>query len=295
MQLVYGPDVPLEKPRTGHREAGIFFRRLLQGRSCARDNFELSIARTEGFRSPRHRHNFDQIRVGLSGQFGDGRKLYVGPGQIAYYPEGTYYEIDCGETEILLLQFGGANGDGYPSLTDLYAAYEEMATLGTFRDGVFFRTQRDGLPAGQKKNMDGYEALWQHIFGRPVRYPKARYREPIFMEPGNYRWVADPTQQGVRRKTIGVFTERVITIAQAELAAGATLGERAGHAVKFLFVHSGRAQSAAGTWRPCSVAKLERGEAHSVTAEETTLLTIITLPEFSDAELAAPVEEFAAS
>jgi hypothetical protein len=285
MQLLNALDVPFEKPRTGHREAGIFFRRLLQGRSCARDNYELSIARTEGFRSPRHHHNFDQIRVGLSGEFGDGRKLSVGPGQIAYYPEGAYYEIDCGESEILLLQFGGANGDGYPSLTDLYAAYEEMSKVGTFRDGVFFRTEREDLPPGVKKNMDGYEALWQHIFGRPVVYPRPRYREPIFMEPERYGWVADPAEPGVRRKSIGVFTERTISVAQIEVSPGATLLERAGAAVRFLYVHAGRARSAAGAWLPWSVAKLERYEALEVTAEEALFLTVISLPEFSDAEL----------
>jgi len=286
MQLVNALDVPYEKPRTGHREAGILFRRLLQGRSRARDNFELTIARTEGFRSPLHRHNFDQIRLGLSGEFGDGRKLNVGPGQIAYYPEGTYYEIDCAESEILLLQFGGANGDGYPSLTDLYAAYTEMSKIGTFRDGVFFRTERDDLPPGEKKNMDGYEALWQHIFGRPVVYPKPRYREPIFMEPERYRWLADPRQPGVKRRNIGVFTERAITVAQIEADPGSRLVEGAGSAVRFLYIHSGRAHSPAGAWQPWTVVKLEREEKIEATVEETLRLTLISLPEFSDAELA---------
>lgn len=287
MQLINAAEVPVEKPRTGHREAGILFRRLFRGRPRARGNFEVSIARTEGvFRSPRHRHNFDQVRVGLSGQFGDGKKLQVGPGQFGYYPEGTYYEIECQDTELLLLQFGGANGDGYPSYDDLYEAYAEMAKIGTFRDGIFLRHERENLPPGEKKNMDGYEALWQHIFGRPVVYPKPRYHAPIIMDSARYRWLADLQQPGVRRKLLGVFTERAIEIAQIELDAGATLTESTRLAPKFLFAHAGSGRSAEGAWQPWSTAKLEPGESVRLVATSPMTLTAITLPWFAPEESA---------
>jgi len=288
MQLLNAREVPLERPRTGHRGGGLFFRRLFQGTRRAKNNYEVAIGKTEStlFRSPRHRHNFDQIRVGLSGLFGDGKGLDVGPGQVIYYPEGVYYEINSKDAEILILQFGGAGSEGYPSYDDLFEAYPEMAKIGTFRDGIFFRTERENLAPGEKKNMDGYEALWQHIFKRPVVYPKPRYREPIFMDSANYRWTSDPAEPGVRRKLLGVFTERWIEIGQVEVSPGATYNAQApAFAPRFVFAQSGTGESPAGAWKPWSIVRLEGGESLPITARETLLLWSITLPGFRPEEL----------
>ncbi|HKF28874.1 MAG TPA: hypothetical protein VKB29_06580 [Candidatus Binataceae bacterium] len=53
-------------PVSGHRSGGIDFKRLIQGTPGALDNFELSLVRTAGdYYTPRHRHNFDQVRLCL--------------------------------------------------------------------------------------------------------------------------------------------------------------------------------------------------------------------------------------
>src|SRR5258707_897953 len=67
--------------------------------------YSLSIV-PEGYFTPRHRHNFDQIRYTLTGiqstGFGD-----LGPGEIGYFPEGAYYgpQKQAGECTALVLQF----------------------------------------------------------------------------------------------------------------------------------------------------------------------------------------------
>ena len=67
MQTIHAADVEWGEV-SGHRSGGIDFKRLLQGTPGTPDNFELSIVRTAGdYFTPRHRHNFDQVRFCLEG------------------------------------------------------------------------------------------------------------------------------------------------------------------------------------------------------------------------------------
>lgn len=289
MRIALDADHQFENPRTRHREPNIRFKRLLKGERDSPQNYELMIAKTDGhYLAPRHHHNFDQIRIGLTGEFGDGKRQIVKSGGIGYYPEGAYYAIDSAETEVLLLQFGGAGGYGFTHFDQLYAAYGEMAQLGNFRNGVFFRHDRSNLPPDVKPNQDGYEALWQHIHGRPVTYPTPRYEEPIIMNPEGFAWLPDTEQPGVRRRTAGIFTERLIEIAQLEVAGGATWTEPAPRAPKLLYIVSGHALASDGATLPAGTAiEIGRGEQLVASAAEPLLAFTITLPAFSDEEIAA--------
>src|SRR5262249_40413746 len=75
---------------------------------------------------------------------------------------------------------------------------------GEFKDGVFRRR----ADVEGKRNLDGYQAIWEHVNGRPMVYPKPRYPQPIFMDPANYEWVPVEAAPGVAEKLLGVFTER---------------------------------------------------------------------------------------
>jgi mannose-6-phosphate isomerase-like protein (cupin superfamily) len=287
MRIVRHTDIEYRKPDTRHREPNIQFKRMLQGREGSPQNYELMLAKTDGnFFSPRHHHNFDQIRIGLTGRFGDGKRQRVGPGQVGYYPEGAHYQIDSDDAEMLLLQFGGANGDGFTHFTQLYRAYAEMARLGDFRDGVFFRHDRSNLPPGVKANQDGYEALWQHIYGRPVVYPKPRYEEPIIMDPDACAWLPDAGQAGVARRGIASFTERQIEIAQVQAEAGALLEEDAPRAPRLIFILSGRAACGEEAIEPWTAIELDRGDRLAARVDEALMAYAITMPAFSDAEIA---------
>src|SRR5690606_37401882 len=103
MRIVHDRDVPFKVSDTNHREPNIEFKRLLQGVPGSPQNYEFTLARSPGrFKSPRHRHNFDQIRLCLEGRFGDGKTLDLNPGEVGYYGEGSYYSIDSTDSLVLL-------------------------------------------------------------------------------------------------------------------------------------------------------------------------------------------------
>ena len=132
MQTMHAAEVEWGKV-SGHRSGGIDFKRLLQGTPGTPDNFELSIVRTTGdYYTPRHRHNFDQVRYQLSGDFDFSTDGVMKPGSVAYFPEGTYYgpqQCDKG-SETLVLQFGGASRSGYLSAEEHERASAELASRG---------------------------------------------------------------------------------------------------------------------------------------------------------------------
>lgn len=287
MKMVHADAVEYRKPSTRHREPNIEFKHLLRGERGSPQNYELLFARSVGhYFAPRHRHNFDQIRLSLSGSMGDGKGDDLSPGAVGYYPEGVHYTLDCRESETLLLQFGGATGWGFTHFEQLYQAYPEVAKLGEFRDGVFFRNDRSNLPPGVKRNQDGYEALWQHIHGQPVQYPKPRFQEAVRMNPDNSAWLPDEGQNGVARRTLGLFTERLIEASQIRVAAGATLTEAATRAPRLLFVQSGHGTGTGGEWRLHTAVELAVGESVTVTADQDMVVFVMGLPIFAASEKA---------
>jgi hypothetical protein len=192
-------------PVSGHRSGGIDFKRLLQGTPGAPDNFELSIVRTAGdYFTPRHRHNFDQVRLCLDGamNWAPGKDLRAG--MVGYFPEGTFYgpQQDTTGSQVLVLQMGGAGGYGFMSYAELNAGYRRLADMGHFEGGVFTRA----TPDGHTVRKDGYEAVWEHVNRREVEYPPPRYEEPIIMNPDNFSWL--PAGAGFEMKAVGSFGER---------------------------------------------------------------------------------------
>ena len=95
---------------------------------------------------------------------------------------------------------------------------EELKAFGEFKDGVFHR--REGVPG--KRNTDAYQAIWEHVHGREMLYPKGRYDAPILMDAANYRWAPVKGAPGVREKLFGVFTERRTQARLLRLDAGAS-------------------------------------------------------------------------
>lgn len=292
MRIVHADDVPYKKPRSNHREGEIEFKRVLQGAPGGVQNFEFLIAKTGGrFYGPRHRHNFEQIRLGLSGTLGKGKADTIAPGQIGYYPENCYYQIDSSDSEIVLLQFAGPSGWGFLSFDQLYAGSAELAKLGTFKDGVFFRDRGSNLAPGQKKNQDGYEAIWEHLYGRAIEYPKARYEAPVLMNPENYPWLPDAGAKGVSRRHMASFSERRIEIGEIKIEPGATALETAAAAPRFLFAVGGTGAVSASALgetplRKHSLVHLETGESVRVTGESEIVLLTISMPAFTADEIA---------
>ncbi len=205
---------------------GIFHsRRLMEGTPGTIDNFQLSMGRNnKDFVSPRHRHNFEQFRFQFENELDFARDGKMAPGMIGYFPEGAHYgpqTSDMGEQDnatTFVLQFGGASGSGYLANAEVRRGMEELKKFGRFEEGVFRRN--DDVPG--KRNRDGYQAIWEHINGREMVYPKPRYPGPILMDSTRYDWVQVPGAPGVAEKLLGVFTERRTEAGFTKIAAGAT-------------------------------------------------------------------------
>src|SRR4051812_29535060 len=92
------------------------FKTLLVGDDTALDNFRLYFVRQKGeVDVPRHKHNFDQIRMCLEGEGQNyGERKWIKAGELAYFPEGTAYGPERSNCERLsiTLQFGGASPHG---------------------------------------------------------------------------------------------------------------------------------------------------------------------------------------
>ena len=205
-------------PVSGHRSGGIDFKRLIQGAIGTPDNFELSLVRTAGdYYTPRHRHNFDQIRFCLEGSmnYAPGKNLELGA--VGYFPEGTFYgpQQDTMTSITLVLQMGGAAGYGFMSYDQLNTGYQQLCDYGNFDHGVFTRTSTDGRTV----RADSYEAVWEHVMRRPVEYPAPRFEEPVVMFPRNFNWLN--LGGGFEMKRLGGFGERGLELSFIRGARGA--------------------------------------------------------------------------
>jgi hypothetical protein len=217
MQVAHAEDsTAIASTRTGKERQ---FKTLLTGEDGALDNFRLYFVRQQGeVDVPRHKHNFDQVRMCLEGgaqNYGEGK--WIAPGEIAYFPEGTPYGPERSNTERLsiTLQFGGASRSGFISSACVQKAMDEMKAFGTFEKGIFTRLGQ--LAPGEKRNQDAYEAVWEHVNKRKLEYPKARYGEPILMKPDNFEWEPCEGQQGFAKKTLCSFSERSLQFSIVKL------------------------------------------------------------------------------
>ena len=83
MNIAHSETTPWQ-PTPSLRGGIIRFKTLLAGREGSPNNFSLVLADTDvSFKSPRHRHNFDQLRVTLEGS------TNYGPRQNPRYVTGT--------------------------------------------------------------------------------------------------------------------------------------------------------------------------------------------------------------
>jgi hypothetical protein len=265
--------------RGGARE----FKTLLTGEEGSPGNFKLSFVRQSGeLDIPRHRHNFDQIRMCLEGEPQNyGKNKWIAPGELVYFPEGTPYgpEKSASHRLSITLQFGGASGSGYIGSARMHAAMAEMAAFGSFENGVFVR--KGALAPGQRRNQDSFEAIWEHINQRKIVYPKRRYDEPVRMIPENFAWLPLEGQSGLATKTLGIFSERRCEIAMLRLDAGAggALAKRATTTIGFVVKGAGEANG--NPLREHSAFTIERGEACQLASQDGMVLLTIVLPQLA--------------
>jgi hypothetical protein len=269
-----------------HARAGVFrSQSLLHGPEGTPENFYLQLSHTySDFASPRHRHNFDQIRVQLRGDADFARDGVMKEGAIGYFPEGTFYgpQSIAGESSTLVLQFGGASGSGYISEERFQQGVDELKRHGSFENGIY-RRDKEG---GSRKNQDAYEAVWEHIHGRRLEYPKSEVSQPVFLYPAEFAWHQEAGATGVRRKALGSFSDRGLRMSILEVAAGAQAG-LAPHSI--VFVLAGQGAAGTGHWK--RHATLRTGDAHeSIRAEALSELLEIHIPPLSSSRTLPAME-----
>jgi hypothetical protein len=174
-----------------------------------------------------------------------------------------------------VLQFGGASGSGYLLPREVKAGMEELKAFGEFKDGIFHR--REGVPG--RRNTDAYQAIWEHVHGRDMVYPKGRYHAPIFMDSANFDWARLKGADGVSEKLFGVWTERRIEAGLIRLDAGAR-HEVGGRGV--YLVLSGEGVCEGKPLRKFTTLYLDQDERAVLQASQTIEFLHYGLPDLSD-------------
>lgn len=276
MRIAHEPEVPVASTREAARGGKFEVKYLLLGEPGSPENFGFYYSRNSSdLVSPRHRHNFEQIRIQLRGAVTYARTRKMTPGMIGYFPEGAYYGPHDGtdDCELIVFQFGGTSGLGYMSEDEFQANMKELkAAGGAFQDGYFTRVG----PDGRKINQDAYEAVWEHARRRPISYPEPRYDQPIFMDPRSFPWT--PGEPGVGSKLLGAFGESGPRIALLRLAPQARL-RLTPHSI--YFVIAGRGRAGADPYGVHTALHLTRGEQGSLAAETESEVIHIALPDIA--------------
>jgi hypothetical protein len=275
MQVIHARDLPWSEREERHREGSLAFKNLFRGEEGDPNNFRWVLSRNTGtYRSPQHRHNFDQVRFCVEGSANIAPGKTLNQGDVGFFPEGTPYgpQQDLEAPRLtLVLQGGGASGLGYMSSGQLRRGQEQLEKLGSFGGGRFSFH-------GQSESRDSYEAIWEHVFGRPIVYPPQRYDEAILIRTASFAWLLDRAGGGVQRKFLGSFTERGtrLDMLRIESRGQVALGEASAMALAFVVSGQGRANGDA--WYPHSAFRMDAGETLTLAVDELAELFVITLP-----------------
>jgi hypothetical protein len=278
MKIVQGEELQWTRGLE-HRGGTFHFRNLMEGEPGTIDNFQLSMGRVGGdFYSPRHHHNFEQVRFQLAGEVDFARDGKLKAGMVGYFPEGAFYgpqSQDPAATPLtVVLQTGGASGQGYLSRAEVKAGMDALSAEGEFKDGVFRR--RKDVPG--RRNVDGYQAIWEYVNKRPMTYPKPRYSRPFMMDPAHYEWVALEDAPGAAEQFLGVFTERRTTVRFLRLDPGARFE---GRGRGLFFVIEGDGTIAGERLQPLTTLYLLRGERALFVARSAVQMLHLGLPDLA--------------
>jgi hypothetical protein len=182
-------------------------------------NASMSVYTSERL-NPRHMHDFDQVRYYVRGGENYGKQVF-GPGDCVYFPEGVSYgptfTAEGHEENVRLgMQFAGPSRRPFFHRTEVQRGERELRELGgKFDDkGLFL------WPNGRKQ--DSAEAIREHLGGRKIEYPKARYDDYVVMHSERYPWMPLDGVSGVEVKHLGYFNELGPNIKLVRIHAGAT-------------------------------------------------------------------------
>lgn len=273
MKMVQTDDLPVQERKSSGRVGTLRTRTVFTGEPGSIDNFSFRIYDQDGsFASPRHHHNFDQFRYQIDGEADFARNGLMTPGVLGYFPEGAYYGPQSGPPHtVAVLQFAGPSGSGYLSSGEHHQATEELRELGTFDNGIFRRHP----DVEGKRTQDSYEAVWEHVTGRPLVYPEPQYTDPIMMHTDRYPWQPVDGATDVQRRTLGTFTSCHIRAVGYRLAPGAQLSLD-GRSINLVLSGSGAVDDT--PFRAMAAVYLDQDEQGRFTADDVTEIILMGMP-----------------
>ena len=231
------------------REGKLDQKHLLFGEDGSPNNYDLNLGLTGGggWRTPRHRHNFDQIRYVIQGQLPYTETDVLEEGWVGYFPESVHYgpQERAEGLRTMVLQCGGASGQGYLSVAQREATNAELNKAGEFKKGMYHYTDANGV----EQTQDGSQAIFERAMGHPLEFATPRYTDVIAMNPGAYKWLpqGDP---GVWQKQLGSFTERHLKIGFLRLDAGAIYQAGQHPSIEILFQLTGQINAGGEKYGP---------------------------------------------
>jgi mannose-6-phosphate isomerase-like protein (cupin superfamily) len=271
---VYQTDDMAWKPVVENSRTGLIERKyireaeLLPGMGYTADVYHYMASETD-FHTPRHHHNFDQIRYCISGEMDFGRGNRTKAGDIAYFPAGAFYGPQrIHEASILLIQWS----QGWVTRAAHDQAMQEMREIGEFKDGYFTYTD----DRGRSRRKDSINAIWEHALKRPFRIPIPRYTGPITMNPDAYTWPNE--RDGLQYKQLGRFTEHDLSIYQVRWVKGGAVQTLDVGRTQCLFTLSGQISMSGRSYESHTMLWSDFDESVAVEAAEGTEAIYIGFP-----------------
>jgi len=189
------------EPTLGSREGKVYRKLIREGEILPGVSYYIRMSKftcEEGpFKTPRHQHDFEQIRYCLAGKqsFGDGFESVAG--SVGYFPAGTEYGPQYIEdAEQLLIQWGPT----FVSKADNDAAIMRLKERGEFREGMYEYVDA----AGCLQRVDSLQAIWEEAFGRPLQIPPRRYSQMVLADTNAFDW-GPGEQPHLQHRRVGRF------------------------------------------------------------------------------------------
>ena len=136
--------------------------------------------------------------------------------------------------------------------------------------------------ACKKHNQDSFEAVWEHIHGRAVAYPRPQYSAPVLLEPERFAWRPTEGQGSAAWHELGRFNSHGLRLAQLRLKPGTAYTLAAPEQALLLFCQEGTGAAAGERYARWDTLEIQRGESAPLTADGATEFFVFGLPRFSD-------------
>ncbi|MEE2957036.1 MAG: hypothetical protein VX780_12955 [Pseudomonadota bacterium] len=275
MKVAHASGNPWLGNQLRHRKGDILIKDLLKGEDGSPENYKFFLSKeSANFFSPRHCHPWDQIRFCIEGSVPIGKRKSVDVGEIGYFPEGVHYGPQDGDDRfVVILQFGGASGQGILSSEQVNKGFDLLSREGTFEGGIFRQKSKTG-----KRNQDGYAAVWEKITGLKMMNPPARYKEPIVMKPDHFGWRPVGTRKGLEQREIGSFSERGTKIDFYRLPKGTHRALVKEPHLQILYIVKGTGTFGRHSYRRHTSIELSPGELVRFQSKTPTEILAITIP-----------------